>query len=65
MPDLNRILGYTGSDIEEGGEEGDSEEDEAETDVAKEDGVIDRDYIKLRALKMSQRLAHQQRAIKA
>lgn len=60
MPDLNRILGYTGSDIED--EEAETEE-EGEEEAAKEDGVIDRDYIKLRALKMSQRLAHQ-RAIK-
>ncbi|KXZ50885.1 hypothetical protein GPECTOR_14g134 [Gonium pectorale] len=62
QPDLNRILGYTGSDVEE--EEPESEE-ETEEDANKDDGVVDRDYIKLRALKMSQRLANQQRAIKA
>ncbi|GFR48576.1 hypothetical protein Agub_g10479 [Astrephomene gubernaculifera] len=61
QPDLNRILGYTGSDVEE--EEMESEE-ETEEDANKDDGVVDRDYIKLRALKMSQRLANQQRAIK-
>ncbi|KAG2493525.1 hypothetical protein HYH03_008339 [Edaphochlamys debaryana] len=61
QPDLNRILGYTGSDVEE--EEVESEE-EGEEEANKDDGVVDRDYIKLRALKMSQRLANQQRAIK-
>ncbi|KAG2438191.1 hypothetical protein HXX76_005797 [Chlamydomonas incerta] len=61
QPDLNRILGYTGSDAEE--EEPESEE-ETEEEANKDDGVVDRDYIKLRALKMSQRLANQQRAIK-
>ncbi|PNH05351.1 hypothetical protein TSOC_008393 [Tetrabaena socialis] len=62
QPDLNRILGYTGSDVED--DEVESEED-GEDDPNKDDGVVDRDYIKLRAAKMSQRLANQQRAIKA
>lgn len=39
-------------------------EEETEEDANKDDSVVDRDYIKLRALKMSQRLANQQRAIK-
>ncbi|EFJ49199.1 hypothetical protein VOLCADRAFT_104414 [Volvox carteri f. nagariensis] len=62
QPDLNRILGYTGSDVEE--EEESESEEETEEEGNKDDGVVDRDYIKLRALKMSQRLANQQRAIK-
>ncbi|GLC33234.1 hypothetical protein PLESTF_000156500 [Pleodorina starrii] len=62
QPDLNRILGYTGSDVEE--EEESESEEETEEEANKDDSVVDRDYIKLRALKMSQRLANQQRAIK-
>lgn len=34
-----------------------SESDEEEEEENKEDGVVDRDYIKLRAAKMSHRLA--------
>lgn len=34
-------------------------EEEEEDEAAKEDGVVDREYIKLRALKMSQRHAAQ------
>lgn len=53
LPDLNRILGYTGSDISED----EVEEEETEEEASKEDGVVDRDYIKLRAMKMSARHA--------
>lgn len=62
-PDLNRIMGYAGSDVSE---EEASEEDEEEvegTEGAKDDGVVDREYIKLRAMKMTARLAGQ-RAVK-
>mmetsp|Transcript_13769 Transcript_13769/g.29648 ORF Transcript_13769/g.29648 Transcript_13769/m.29648 type:complete len:722 (-) Transcript_13769:508-2673(-) len=55
MPALERIMGYTGSDMSE--EE--VSEEEAEDEANKEDGVVDRDYIKLRAFKMSARHAGQ------
>eukprot|EP00983_Pelagomonas_calceolata_P069122 1150259-Pelagomonas_calceolata.AAC.2 len=45
-PALERIMGYTGSDMSE--EEVQSETDE-EDEANKEDGVVDREYIKLRA----------------
>lgn len=56
MPALERIMGYCGSDAES---EEPSSEEEAEDEENKEDGLIDRDYIKLRALKMTARHANQ------
>lgn len=53
-PALERIMGYAGSDMSE--EEVVSEED-PEDETNKEDGVVDREYIKLRAMKMSSRHA--------
>jgi len=55
VPALERIMGYAGSDMSE--EEVVSEEDP--DDEAAEDGVVDRDYIKLRAMKVSARAAAQ------
>ncbi|KAG1673703.1 hypothetical protein FOA52_010572 [Chlamydomonas sp. UWO 241] len=55
MPALDRIMGYCGSDTGEPDEPSSEEDDEDEEN--KEDGLIDRDYIKLRALKMSARAA--------
>eukprot|EP00798_Chlamydomonas_sp_ICE-L_P014198 gene14198-20168_t len=54
-PALERIMGYAGSDISE--EEEASEEEEEEEEENKEDGVLERDFIKLRAYKMSARHA--------
>ena len=54
---LERIMGYAGSDADEPEESSEEEEDEDEEN--KEDGLMDRDYIKLRALKMSARMANQ------
>jgi hypothetical protein len=56
QPDLNRILGYTGSDVEEPLpiEDEDDEEDE---ESAEWEGVVDRDYIKLRAMKVTMKMS--------
>ena len=54
LPALERIMGYAGSDLSE--EEVESEE-ETEEEANKEDGVLERDFIKLRAFKMSARHA--------
>ena len=51
MPAMERILGYAASDA--GSDEPSSEEEEDEEN--KEDGVIDREHIKLRAMKMTAR----------
>ena len=58
---LERIMGYAGSDA---GEPSESSEDDAEEEEEenKEDGLMDRDYIKLRALKMSARMAQKAKA---
>lgn len=48
-PDLNRVLGYVGPDVE-GDEESDVESDD---DDAKE--ILDRDFIKIRAAKFAAR----------
>ena len=54
-PDLSRLLGYTGSDMDsEGGDSG--KDSDADTKGAAEgewDGVIDRAFIKHRSLKMT------------
>ncbi|KAL6749374.1 hypothetical protein V8C86DRAFT_1011597 [Haematococcus lacustris] len=52
VPALERIMGYAGSDISE--DEVVSEED-PDDEESKEDGVVDREYIKMRAAKLSQR----------
>lgn len=53
QPDLNRIMGYTGPDVEEEVVEEVVEEEEEEESA--EWDVVDREYIKLRASKMAQR----------
>ncbi|GAX81127.1 hypothetical protein CEUSTIGMA_g8561.t1 [Chlamydomonas eustigma] len=57
-PALERILGYAASDAEVE-EEPSSEEEEEEDEENKEDGLMDREFIKLRAFKMTQRMANQ------
>lgn len=57
QPDLNRIMGYCGADVEEDVVSEPSEEEEEEEETAEWEGVVDRDYIKLRASKMAQRHA--------
>mmetsp|Transcript_26138 Transcript_26138/g.62178 ORF Transcript_26138/g.62178 Transcript_26138/m.62178 type:complete len:855 (+) Transcript_26138:308-2872(+) len=57
QPDLTRILGYTGSDVEED-EATEEEEDENDEEW---DGFVDRDFIKHRSMKMTlkaQAMAH-------
>lgn len=58
-PALERIMGYAGSDMSEEEVVASSEESNSEDEANKEDGVVDREYIKLRALKMSARHAGQ------
>ena len=50
QPDLTRILGYAGSDVEEEEEEDDEDE---EGDEEEWDGFVDRDFIKHRSMKMT------------
>ena len=56
---LERIMGYAGSDVEADVESSTDEGEEEEDEENKDDGLLDRDYIKLRALKMSARMANQ------
>ena len=56
---LERIMGYAGSDIEDADEPESSSDEEEDDEANKEDGLLDRDYIKMRALKMSARMANQ------
>jgi len=55
MPALERIMGYCGSDV--GEPEESSSEEEEENEENQEDSVIDRDHIKMRAMKMTARAA--------
>lgn len=50
QPDLTRILGYAGSDVEE---DDSSEEEEEENPDEEWDGFVDRDFIKHRSAKMT------------
>jgi len=50
QPVLTRILGYTGSDVDEDEDEEDDEEDEEDEEW---DGFVDRDFIKHRSMKMT------------
>lgn len=58
-PALERILGYTGDDAAAAFEESSSEEEDVDVlggdNADKDDGMVDRDAIKLRAMKISAR----------
>ena len=64
-PALERILGYCGEDGADDDDEEEEEEEELGDDADKDDGVIDRDAIKLRATKILARAQAQAQREKA